>query len=68
MKRSVVTNLMLSVQDLLRVSGGVLRLPQQTGGAVHEATQRHDPFLDQIVSLLVRKVDPLVLQLLHHSR
>lgn len=49
------------MQDLLRVSGGVLRLPQQTGGAVHEATQRHDPFPDQIVSLGVCTVDPLVL-------
>lgn len=38
------------MQDLLRLSRGVLRLSQQTGGAVHEATQRHDPLPDQTVS------------------
>lgn len=41
----------LFVQDLLRVPGGFLRLSQQTSGAVHETTQRHDPLPDQIVSL-----------------
>lgn len=41
----------LSVQDLLRLPGGVLRLSQQTGGAVHEAPQRHDPLPDQVVSV-----------------
>lgn len=47
------------MQDLLRVPGSVLRLSQQTGGAVHEATQRHDPLPDQIVSLSVNNVDIL---------
>lgn len=32
------------------VSGRLLRLPKQAGGAVHETTQCHDSFPDQIVS------------------
>lgn len=52
-----------SLQDLLWVPGCVLRLPQQTGGAVHETTQCHDSFPDQIVSHPVCTVHPL----LNHS-
>lgn len=39
----------LFFQDLLRVPRGVLRLSQQTGGSVHETTQRHDPLPNSTV-------------------
>lgn len=48
-----------SVQDFLRVPGRVLRLPQQAGGAVHEKTQCHDSFPDQIVSHHVNAINDI---------
>lgn len=50
-----------SVQDFLRVPGRLLRLPQQAGGAVHETTQCHDSFPNQIVSHDVNSVPHIFL-------
>ena len=41
--------LLFFCQDLLRVPRSVLRLSQQTGGSVHETTQRHDPLPNSTV-------------------